>query len=107
MFDNDKDMPQFTVLEGDAAARYLNIAISLADARKAGLRQVFINGDEMSVTRADRLRKTYYREFMDTVRTETLNLQKKADEVVVRQRAHDILHCLSDTSYVSPQFLSR
>lgn len=103
MFKNDKDMPVFSVLEGEAAARYLNIAIDVAKGQKMRLQRIRVNGTDMPMAQAEQLRDEYYDEFTARVENETRRKNPNATQGDVAERICDILHCFSDTGYVSPK----
>lgn len=98
-FQNDERMPLYSDREFNAAFRYLNLLTDITQARKTGLTTVEVEGRTQRLEIAERRRNELKKEFYDITAEELRSSNPKATPAEIRQRAHDTLASLMDTSY--------
>lgn len=103
-FPGDVDMPQFSMLEGEAAIRYLNLQLDIEQATRARDRRVTNEYKTMPLHEALKLCDQYEEQFRATVAVETRRKNPEATEADINRRQYDILAAHEDTSYIPPAF---
>jgi len=104
MFKNDAKMPIFSLLESEAAIRYLDLLLEIAETKKAQMPAVLLNGTEIAMEQAVLLRETYRKEFMYVVETEAKRISPDIGAAEIKLRAHNILNSMIDTSRLSSHY---